>query len=41
MDKIDGYTIKIIGQDNRPDDMYDPEELKAGIECLASAFSWL
>lgn len=32
MDKIDGYTIKIIGQDNRPDDMYDPEELKAGIE---------
>jgi len=39
MDKIDGYTIKIIGQDNRPDDMYDPEELKAGIDCLASAFS--
>lgn len=32
MDKRDGYTIKIIGQDNRPDDKYDPEELKAGIE---------
>jgi len=32
MDKRDGYTIEIVGQDNRPDDKYDPEELKAGIE---------
>jgi len=32
MDKKDGYTLKVIGQDNRPDDQYNPEQLKIGVD---------
>ncbi len=32
MDKKDGYTLKVIGQDNRSDDQYNPEQLKIGVD---------